>query len=156
MITTTIIIMMIIKRWFWRRSCFWSADQSGRELLRAMPVDSHKSCFHFNAVVFQLRLEQPATETVKTIQAYLGSEHVHKGQEPFQWGQRKMFLFLRGGSIEIFEPAGGPDRARTLPPSSFLFIFRSLIFSLKLSFNKIRDFILYGFLAGVTVFLERF
>ena len=58
-----------------------------------MPVDSHKSCFHFNAVVFQLSLEQPATETVKTIQAYSGSEHVHKDQEPFQWGQRKMFLF---------------------------------------------------------------
>ena len=53
-----------------------------------MPVDSHKSCFHFNAVVFQLSFEQPAKEIVKTIRAYSGSEHVLKDQEPFRWGQK--------------------------------------------------------------------
>ena len=115
MITTTIIIMIMIKRWFWRWSCFWSADQSGRELLRAMPVDSHKSCFHFNAVVFQLSFEQPAAETVKTIQAYSGSEHVHKDQEPFRWGQKFIFRPQSGKSGDYRDlPSEIQSRSNTI------------------------------------------
>ena len=49
-------------RWLWSQcNSFWSADQPGRKLLGPMPVDSHKSCFHFNTVVFRLGLQQPET-----------------------------------------------------------------------------------------------
>ena len=115
MITTTIIIMIMIKRWFWRWSCIWSADQSGRELLRAMPVDSHKSCFHFNAVVFQLSFEQPAKEIVKTIRAYSGSEQVLKDQEPFRWGQKFIFRPQSGKSGDYRDlPSEIQSRSNTI------------------------------------------
>ena len=103
------------QKWFWRWSCFWSADQSGRELLRAMPVDSHKSCFHFNAVVFQLSFEQPAKEIVKTIRAYSGSEHVLKDQEPFRWGQKFIFRPQSGKSGDYRDlPSEIQSRSNTI------------------------------------------